>query len=846
MSIKNNDLLNKLSRSKKEFVRNHFKSAPNSSFFVFQQILKILKLDANYVTKDQFEALRPKKVVKVKNSLESKQRLKPENSQLGLIKSVKHIGTFVTLLNVAFESAKKKVEPNDLDKLHRNRDIVPDFTALITQVVDYHNNLITNRGVHEGTSYYKKVTQFVIDLLERPGFPDESEHNNLMLSTGKKDKWPSALKGLRPLYHIQKSDVSPLSQACDQIIRSILAVNRSVSDYCELDIETITREGTYDMSVMNDFENHLKQRFIDLRFLNNPMEFPQVEMDIRTFSNGPNNVKRYMSADKEAFTLYKSPEWEDFKRLAELTNQTHLTLLIENISNRLESELTPKELQKIISNTLLFKITAVPDSGNKSRTIAIGNFWIQKLLEPIVHNIRAVTKQLHPETCAVMDQTRGFLNLKEHLRDGIKCYDATAWTDTFHADWQSAVLKPILGDEISALWFKLVCRAEFSISKKKKIRYTVGQGMGINGSFDIATLATQELLTYFYQKNYPTLWKDLQEAHMLQSLFSEVGDDLWVYDPEDLFLGFYQDQIGIPINLNKSKIASVSNKKAEFVSRNINFGKEVSRFSFRLCTETEKNYFQIPTLYNHVTERCDYIDKDLLIERLVEARKHKIKLLSRMILCGMLESIIMEEPTAITEVCLKMVRVIDSKRHIENFDHVSKILYGFKSQILYEEYNFTPQVAYLISLLNKVRNAVSELNLREEVNNCELHPSRFILRDPSLTSISLGFNKCLKTQLTDNLEKLVDLDVANSIENIAFGEDIDLVPLLRNLDNLYSSFSQFNKTERKEDPRRLMYKLHKLNGLLNTFSVVEDVPQVKIKTADWDRALIEFSTLLES
>jgi len=551
-----------------------------------------------------------------------------------------------------------------------------------------------------------------------------------------------------------------------------------------------------------------------------------------------------VSADKEAYSLYKSDQWEDFKRLAELTNQMHLTKVIENICSKLESELTPQELSTIIRDTHLFRLTAVPDSGNKSRTIAIAHFWIQKLLEPMVENVRLVTNTLHPKTCAVMNQNQGFLNLKENLNSSIKCYDATSWTDTFHADWQRAVLSPIMGEEIGALWFKLVCRCEFSLSRKKKITYATGQGMGINGSFDIATLATQELITFFYQTKYPTKYKDLQEADMLQSLFSEVGDDLWVYDPEDLFLTFYRDQIGIPINLGKSKIASVSNEKAEFVSRNINFGKEVSRFSFRLCLVAEKNYFHLPTLYDHVAERCHYIDLDLFIKRLVEARKHKFRLLSKMIMCGMLESILTDRQTAITEVCLKMKSLIDSRKQFPDYKLTSKILVQFQAQITYERQNFTPQIAYLISLMRKVRNAISDIDYDNKLHLCELHVEQFILRDPNLTSVELAFSKSLKTKLKDTLEKVVELDVPGFLESVAFGEDVNVPIMVTSLDALFNTLSTFNKMDTKDDPKRLVFKLHKLNGLLSTFRVVEDTPVIEIKTVDWDEALYEFSSIL--
>jgi len=193
---------------------------------------------------------------------------------------------------------------------------------------------------------------------------------------------------------------------------------------------------------------------------------------------------------------------------------------------------------------------------------------------------------------------------------------------------------------------------------------------------------------------------------------------------------------------------------------------------------------------------------------------------------------------------MMMKSVIDSKKQLTQYSASSKILQKFMSQIYFEEQNYTPQISYLISLLKKVRNAISELDHDNELSKCEVNIDGLILRDPNLLSMSLAFNKCLRAKLQNSLEKVVELDVAGFLESAAFGEDVDIVAMIAKMDDLFNSLTHFNKNERKEDPKRLVFKLHKLNGLINTFSIVEDNPVVKIKTKDWDEALYEFSSVL--
>jgi hypothetical protein len=121
--------------------------------------------------------------------------------------------------------------------------------------------------------------------------------------------------------------------------------------------------------------------------------------------------------------------------------------------------------------------------------------------------------------------------------------------------------------------------------------------MGTSGSFDIATITDLFLLEMVFIEDYG------MNSRKIDGLFNKVGDDLWVYDPKDIVRKTYTEMCGVSINLSKSKSASKRNLCGEFVSRNINFGKDVSRISANICRAVGKNILDLPQLAIHLEER---------------------------------------------------------------------------------------------------------------------------------------------------------------------------------------------------------------------------------------------------
>jgi hypothetical protein len=416
--------------------------------------------------------------------------------------------------------------------------------------------------------------------------------------------------------------------------------------------------------------------------------------------------------------------------------------------------------------------------------------------------------------------------------------DGSNWSDCFNAKWLSAVLEALYAEDIKDDWWDLAVSPEFSISRKKKVRYKVGQGMGINGSFDIATLAGLELLDFFYYENYQELYHEMHETNKCHEYYGEVGDDLNNYDPKELFYDFYANKIGIPINLSKSKQARISNLCAEFVSRNINFGQEVSKISFRLCIEAEKNPFMLPTLYNHIQERAEYINLNNLIIAIVNNNLFTTKLLCNTVMCGYLEKTIYQETTSIEVIAVCLDQYLVSHNKFKDNEHVNALM-KFKSQLLMESQIRTPQVAYLISSIKKIKMAVSKVSSGIELQNIEVDSEANILTDRNLLSMNHAFQMALKVKLLQTLEKVSEVNLSNILMDLALAEEIDLVPVMRELDLISTKFVLFDKKEREYDSKRLSYKMHKLNALIKTFRIVDGCPVIGINSTEWNNIITE-------
>lgn len=442
----------------------------------------------------------------------------------------------------------------------------------IKEVITFHNRMIKNHSVVEGTARFNSIRLYAIKMLEgqNPAPLDR-------VAVGKKDRWPSAFNLLRPLYYRVRDERCSVS---DRIIRSILYLNRlcegnDVPDFTEI-------EKSFD--VPQDF----RERF--QKYCNNNVSTASLELitkpSTRVLSNGPNGKPKWQTVDVEAYALLRSEIHEPFRNLCMATGNNDLYEYMKFIADS----------HNRVDRKRLRYITTIRDKGNKCRLVAISDYWTQVLLEPIMRDTQSYIKSKYKNVSYSDNHAKGFINLKKFIRPGVKCYDVSSWTDAFPATLQLDFMTARYGSHIAKAWYELVVSCKWNVKGSKSLlEYKRGQGMGTNGSFDIATATDLVLLDMIYSEEYG--------MSISASTYNKVGDDLWCFDPLDYVLNTYTEKCGISINQSKTKQATKENLCGEFVSRSINYGKDVSRISANICRAVKKNPLDIPQLAFHLQER---------------------------------------------------------------------------------------------------------------------------------------------------------------------------------------------------------------------------------------------------
>jgi hypothetical protein len=330
----------------------------------------------------------------------------------------------------------------------------------------------------------------------------------------------------------------------------------------------------------------------------------------RLNKNGPNGKPKIETAHEEAVCLLNSTLNRPFKTLCSELKVEYLYGYLTGLSgiipdSHVKYGTTPAQ-------TKIRKLVSVPDSGFKTRIVAIVDFWTQLILEPVREHVLSVTKQLFVKTDFRLNQDLGVAKMVDFQKrclneeivrghklniNSLKFYDISSWTDRFHRDLQKITMKHLFSPRLSENWAQLVVHCSWNVGgKDHTVKYGQGQGMGTNGSFDIATL-TDHLLIQFVLDNDPIVSGIFQD----NECYGKVGDDLWIYDPGDSIKKVYA-KINLPINFSKSKEYSAVGSTAEFCSRTFLNGTDVSRISPKIISKS-RDFRYIPTLLSICASR---------------------------------------------------------------------------------------------------------------------------------------------------------------------------------------------------------------------------------------------------
>lgn len=191
--------------------------------------------------------------------------------------------------------------------------------------------------------------------------------------------------------------------------------------------------------------------------------------------------------------------------------------------------------------------------GAKARIIAIVDWLTQTSLSGLHKGIFSTLRQLGADATF---SHKGAINIEK--TDFMASVDLTAATDRMPRKLQSRLIAGLYdiagmdGESISNIWLNVVDRnystygtALYSQSDKKEIRYEVGQGMGMLGSWG-AMAITHHYMLYLSgasQRNYRL-----------------VGDDL-IINSRDVFIKYVSicKLMGIEVNPTKTVVSETGN-----------------------------------------------------------------------------------------------------------------------------------------------------------------------------------------------------------------------------------------------------------------------------------------------
>jgi hypothetical protein len=731
----------------------------------------------------------------------------------------------------------------------------------IDEVISYHNNLVKHNRIPFCFTFFKEVTNFCIALLETPG----NEHKNVItprISTGVIDRWPTAFQSMRPMF-FNVRDRTEIGHVCDQIIRSILNVHRLCEDFKEISLESITKPGKpLNPTFKEDFRAFVKRRFSSNNIVGS-LKW-NTTLNIDQSKNGPNGTLSFKSSDLEALKLLNTKRFSiPFRKICELTDNLSL---YEYISKRSEEQLK-KFKQTFESNTnsskfmnfqeflkskleeiYLRKISGVPDTGHKSRTIAICDFWTQTILEPTERDLVQATLKLYPHSCDYYSHSKGFLKMFKRLKVGDVFYDCSNWTDRFPVELQEIVHCEMYGPNITKCWMDLVVKCPWFVQNSlQTVRYSTGQGMGTRGSFQIAQLTSCLLMdyifvTYYKKENNGRYW-------------AEVGDDMGCHDPDGHVLKLYKE-LDIPINLSKTKITTKENLCMEYVSRNVNFGHDVSRISVRSCEAVGENLLDLTSLVLHINERTKVFDFHLLFKKLIDLKTRlgnpRFKIKSWIILY---KTLMVNDIIYPNEILSSMP--ISIKNALSDFGHSSTELELFGNIKIDLEIQTLLKLHVLDNIVNKISTAGKEL----EINHIKENGKPFKLIDHLFVdaivrrSLEEGeispfpwnllpevFDGCavyhyMLAMSNQKYHKFVSELFGSGILN---GKDFSLLNSEERLDLLSSLEEELTKIlisvtprqvfdKRESDYRKPRRKVSLSYGLLKYFSTPETLNQVHLK-----------------
>jgi hypothetical protein len=479
-------------------------------------------------------------------------------------------------------------------------EIVDDIKNLIT-------SLVRNHGFTDGAKRFSIIKNYTIDLVE-----GRKPDNPGWISTSRTYSIPSKLgiNFIQLIVDYLTCTEEVLLPKYYQCVNTILNIVRMVDGLTSADLTSIEeRSLPIEEELLESFETYVSQRLLPHRY--SKPEVNLMDVPLKLLKRGPNRKPKVESAIEEAQALLRSNLNKPFARMCNELNldylYSYLVALVESIQPN-----TPSIKNEVLSEqkTKLRVLVPVPDSGFKTRIVAIVDFWTQLIMVPVRNHVQSVIEAEFRKTDFRKDHNLGVTKMVEFQRRCIqsgesdldvrhlKFYDITSWTDRFHRDLQKITMKHLFSSRLSEAWAQLTVHCPWHFKDQDRIiKYGQGQGMGTNGSFDIATLTDHLFINYLIDEK-----STISGRFTRNECYGKVGDDLWIYDPDGLIPEYYE-KINLPINFSKSKeFSDKLGSIAEFCSRTFINSVDVSRVSPKIISKS-RDFRYIPLLLGLCSSR---------------------------------------------------------------------------------------------------------------------------------------------------------------------------------------------------------------------------------------------------
>jgi len=221
-----------------------------------------------------------------------------------------------------------------------------------------------------------------------------------------------------------------------------------------------------------------------------------------TLSAGPNGPAVACSHLDAKAVINDKSLYSSIKELNIVLKQSWITKWMELQASSFNSK----------ENYLTGRLGFTAEPGGKTRVFAIGDYWSQTSLKVIQSSLYNTLRSI--STDATDNQNKGFQDLiKESVGKETYCFDLTAASDRIPAIMQRHRLDLLGGHKLGDAWLSVMRDRTFYIkATKEKVRWTVGQPLGLLSSFPAFALWHHDIIQYAYN----TLRE--QEGNPLRSL----------------------------------------------------------------------------------------------------------------------------------------------------------------------------------------------------------------------------------------------------------------------------------------------------------------------------------------